>query len=249
MNILVTRPSPASDRLVDRLRSRGQAAWALPLIEFTPGRQLDILPQRLSSLAKNDLVFVLSQQAIHYAHPAIVRAGNAWPAYLNYYAIGRSTALATHAVTGHEVIWPHEQEITEVLIQLPTLQQVSGRRALILRGNGGRELLAETLHSRGAHVEFIECYQRCARLYNGAEEGRRWRDRGIDTLVVTSGEMLQQLHALFPDVDRDEWLLHCRLIVVSERLAMLASELGWTTISIAAGADNDAVLRELDSYI
>lgn len=246
MSILVTRPSPASDQLVSRLRSRGQVAWALPLIEFTPGRQLDLLPIRLRALAPQDLVFILSQQAVHYAHPAITQAGEAWPAGLNYYAIGRSTALAMHAVSGHDVIWPHEQEITEVLIQLPGLQQVAGRQALILRGNGGRDLLADTLRSRGAEVEFIECYQRCARPYNGAEEGKRWRDRGIDTLVVTSGEMLQQLYALFPDVDRDEWLLHCRLLVVSERLASLARALGWTTIRVADSADNDALLAALN---
>ena len=143
------------------------------------------------------------------------------------------------------MVWPHEEEISEVLIQLPALQAVAGKRALILRGNGGRELLAETLLARGAQVEFIECYQRCEKNYHGAEEGRRWRDRGIETLVVTSGEMLQQLYQLFPDVDRDEWLLHCRLIVVSERLATLARRLGWANICVAGGADNDALLRAI----
>jgi len=248
MNILVTRPSPAADQLVSRLRSCGQVAWALPLIEFTPGTQLDSLPARLSALQAGDLVFALSQHAIQYAHPALMRAGMHWPADLKYYAIGRSTALALHKVSGQRVIWPHEQEISEILIQLPELQQVAGKRAVILRGNGGRELLAETLHTRGAQVEFIECYQRCAKYYNGAEEGRRWRDRGIDTLVVTSGEMLHQLYTLFPDVDRDEWLLHCRLLVVSERLATQARNSGWANICVAEGADNDALLRALDLY-
>lgn len=245
MTILVTRPSPAADELVSRLRTRGQVAWAFPLIEFTPGTQLDTLPRRLRSLAAGDLVFILSQHAIHYAQPALSATGTTWPANLNYYAIGRTTALALHAVSGHNVVWPHEQEISEVLIQLPALQAVVGKRALILRGNGGRELLAETLLARGAQVEFIECYQRCEKPYHGAEEGRRWRNCGIDTLVVTSGEMLQQLYQLFPDVDRDEWLLHCRLVVVSERLATLARELGWANICVAGGADNDALLRAL----
>lgn len=245
MIILVTRPSPAADELVSRLRARGQVAWAFPLIEFTPGTQLDILPTRLQALAPDDLVFILSRQAIHYAQPAIVRAQATWPASVNYYAIGRSTALAFHAASGHQVIWPHEQETSEILIQLPGLQNVAGRRALILRGNGGRELLAETLHSRGAQVEFIECYQRCAKHYCGAEEGRRWRDRNIDTLVVTSGEMLQQLYSLFPAVDRDQWLLQCRLIVVSERLAVQARELGWADVCVAGGADNDALMRTI----
>ena len=247
MNILVTRPSPAAEQLVSRLRGCGHVAWALPLIEFTPGTQLDILPKRLQALQPGDLVFALSQQAVHYAHPAIKQAGMHWPAHLAYYAIGRKTALALHAASGHDVIWPHEQEISEVLIQLPELQHVAGKRALLLRGNGGRTLLAETLHRRGAQVEFIECYQRSAKHYHGAEEGRRWRDRGVDTLVVTSGEMLQQLYALFPVVDRDAWLLRCRLVVVSERLAAQARAAGWTDICVAEGADNDALLRVLKS--
>lgn len=245
MTILVTRPAPAAEELVSRLRKAGRVAWSMPLIEFTPGTGLDGLPTQLALQQEGDLVFILSQHAIHYAQPALTRAGITWPANLHYYAIGRTTALALHTASGLDVVWPHERETSEVLIQLPALQQVAGKRALILRGNGGRELLAETLQQRGADVQFVECYQRCAKIYEGAIEGRRWRDRGIDTLVVTSGEMLQQLFSLFPEIDREEWLIHCRLLVVSERLAIRARELGWRKIRVADGADNDALLRAL----
>ncbi|WNN44151.1 MULTISPECIES: uroporphyrinogen-III synthase [Winslowiella] len=245
MTILVTRPSPAAEELVSRLRALGQVAWSLPLIEFTPGRDLDRLPQLLSQLSAGDLLFILSQHAIHYAQPIISQHELTWPASLDYYAIGRTTALLMHTVSGLPVEYPHQRETSEVLIQLPALMQVAGKRALILRGNGGRELLAETLTERGAEVTFCECYQRCAKVYDGLNEGRRWRDRGIDTLVVTSGEMLQQLYSLFPDIDRQEWLLRCRLVVVSERLATLAREFGWQDITVADGADNDALLRSL----
>ena len=245
MSILVTRPSPAADELVARLRRRGQDAWALPLIEFTPGRQLEILPERLQSLPPGSLVFILSQQVIRFIRAHVTQVNLTWPATLDYYAIGRSTALAFHTLTSQHVSWPQEQEISEALIRLPALQQLTGRQALILRGNGGRELLAATLRERGTQVECLECYQRGAKALHGAEEGRRWRDRGVDTLVVTSGEMLQQLYALFPDIDRDEWLLHCRLLVVSERLATLARKLGWAHVCVAGGADNDALLCAL----
>ncbi|AUX95164.1 uroporphyrinogen-III synthase [Mixta gaviniae] len=245
MSILVTRPSPAGVELVTRLCALGRAAWSFPLIEFTPGRELAQLPQQLAALTPGDLVFALSQHAVEYAQPCLRQAGLTWPAALDYYAIGRSTALSLHSVSGREVTWPHDRETSEMLLQLPTLRRLKGKKALILRGNGGRELLGETLAQRGAEVRFLECYQRCEKYYHGPSEGKRWRDRGIDTLVVTSGEMLQQLHQLFPAIDREEWLLRCRLIVVSDRLATLARELGWNHITVADGADNDALMRAL----
>lgn len=36
MSILVTRPSPAGEQLVSRLRALGQVARSFPLIEFSP---------------------------------------------------------------------------------------------------------------------------------------------------------------------------------------------------------------------
>ncbi|OON38555.1 uroporphyrinogen-III synthase [Izhakiella australiensis] len=245
MTILVTRPSPAGDELVTRLRSMGKAAWALPLIEFTPGHDLARLPRLVADLHAGDLVFALSQHAVSYAQPVLDETNVRWPASVDYYAIGRKTALALHTVSARPVVWPEERSTSEILIQLPALKSVAGKQALILRGNGGRELLATTLAERGATVKIVECYQRCAKIYNGAIEGKRWRDRQVTTLVVTSGEMLQQLYQLFPDVDRDEWLLHCRLIVASARLATLARESGWSDITVADGADNDALLRAL----
>ena len=245
MNILVTRPSPAGEMLVSRLRALGQVAWSFPLIEFTPGRELNTLPERLSALGEDDMVFALSQHAVTFAHAHLQQTHAYWPLQPRYFAIGRTTALALHTASGIEVRYPLDQEISEVLLQLPELQNIQGKRALILRGNGGRDLLGETLVARGAQVEFCECYQRCGKLYDGAQEAMRWHTRGVDTIVVTSGEMLQQLFTLIPLWYRENWLLRCRLLVVSERLAHLARELGWHDIQVAENADNDALLRAL----
>lgn len=245
MSILVTRPSPSGEELVSRLRTLGLVAWSFPLIEFTPGRELPLLPGQLARLGANDLAFVLSQHAVSFAHAHLEQAGLSFPKEPAWFAIGRTTALALHTVSGIDVRYPHDREISEVLLQLPELQDVQGKHALILRGNGGRELLAETLTERGANVEFCECYQRSAKFYDGAEEAMRWHTRGVSTLVVTSGEMLQQLFSLIPPWYRENWLLRCRLVVVSERLANLARELGWQEIQVADNADNDALLRAL----
>ncbi|ANI85092.1 uroporphyrinogen-III synthase [Kosakonia oryzae] len=245
MSILVTRPSPAGEELVNRLRTLGLVAWSFPLIEFTPGRELASLPARLADLTADDMVFALSQHAVTFAHAHLQKLGLRFPPQPHYFAIGRTTALALHTVSGIEVRYPHDREISEVLLQLPELQSVQGKHALILRGNGGREVLAETLAARGAELEFCECYQRCAIFYDGAEEAMRWHTRGVTTLVITSGEMMQQLFSLIPPWYRENWLLRCRLVVASERLAHLARELGWQDIRVADNADNDALLRAL----
>jgi uroporphyrinogen-III synthase len=245
MTILVTRPSPAGDILVSRLRALGRVAWSFPLIEFSPGCELNSLATRLLSLTADDLVFVLSQHAVTFAQAHLRQIHQTWPVQPHYFAIGRTTALALHKVSGLDVRYPLDREISEVLLQLPELQNIQGKRALILRGNGGRELLGQTLEARGAKVEFCECYQRNMKHYDGAEEAMRWHTRGVKTLVVTSGEMLQQLFSLTPPWYRENWLLHCRLLVVSERLANLARELGWQDIQVADNAENDALIRAL----
>ena len=51
MSILVTRPSPAGEELVSRLRALGQEAWSFPLIEFTPGRDLLRLAGAFSAIS------------------------------------------------------------------------------------------------------------------------------------------------------------------------------------------------------
>ncbi|MBF7982245.1 MULTISPECIES: uroporphyrinogen-III synthase [Rahnella] len=245
MTILVTRPSPGGEALVSRLRTLGRVAFHSPLIEFAPGNQLAMLPNLLSSLNQQDLVFVLSQHAVNYADRALRQAAVRWPDNLNYYAIGRTTGLLFHRVSSLPVLYPQDGETSEMLLNLPTLRRLEGKKALILRGNGGRELLAETLTERGVDVTYCECYQRSPIHYDASEQSAQWQRAGIDTLVVTSGEMLQQLYQLVPDYYRNSWLLRCNLVVVSERLATLARQLGWSAIRVADNADNDALIRAL----
>ncbi|NIG62880.1 MAG: uroporphyrinogen-III synthase [Serratia symbiotica] len=245
MTILVTRPTPSGVCLVNRLRALGQVAYHAPLIDFIPGCDLPKLPQHLLQLNIGDLVFVLSQHSVNYADSVINRAGLTWPTHLAYYAIGRASGLALYRISSLPVIYPYGREISETLLMLPALEKLDGKQALILRGNNGRRLLGDTLRERGAAVSYYECYQRNPVYYDGNEQSAYWQRAGVDTIVVTSGEMLQQLYTLVPDYYRSLWLLRCCLVVVSERLATLAQDLGWSTIRVADSADNDALIRVL----
>ncbi|CAD6513142.1 uroporphyrinogen-III synthase [Candidatus Profftia tarda] len=245
MSILVTRPSPTGEVLVNKLQALGRSAYHVPLNKFIPSKGLMKLPKHLEQLNLGDLIFALSPHAVRYAHPFLQRKGIPWPRALHYFAIGRPTALHLQNAIGASVCYPKPPETSESLLLLPELRNVIGKKVLILRGNRGRSLLLETLTKRGAEVTLCECYQRCFINYNGAESSAYWQAKGISTIVVTSGEMLQQLHDLVPVHDRKIWLLNCRLIVVSKRLTTIAQKLGWKDIELAQSADNNSLIQAL----
>ncbi|SPX20398.1 uroporphyrinogen III synthase [Escherichia coli] len=105
------------------------------------GRAICCLPSRNTRL-------LFAQSQLH-------QQDRKWPRLPDYFAIGRTTALALHTVSGQKILYPQDREISEVLLQLPELQNIAGKRALILRGNGGRELIGDTLTARGAEVTFV----------------------------------------------------------------------------------------------
>ncbi|MEQ1963816.1 uroporphyrinogen-III synthase [Xenorhabdus khoisanae] len=246
MSILITRPAPAGEELVRRLRAIGKTAFSAPLIEIYPGADLPLLPQKLQWLSAGDLVFLLSKNAVHYANQQLIQEGLSWPNKFSYYGIGKSTSLMFHQQTGLEIVWPGQGETSEDLLKLPTLQKMSHKKILLLRGNGGREVIASTLRMRGGIVDYCECYSRQPVKYHAADFSYHWQQYGIKTIVVTSGEMLQLLYNLVTDSDGKVWLLSCCLVVVSERLANIAQALGWQTIKVAKSADNDALIQALE---
>ncbi|MBK4775826.1 uroporphyrinogen-III synthase [Candidatus Pantoea edessiphila] len=246
MKILITRPEPDSQELILHLRQLGKQAWSLPLIEFFPGSDLCCLPYYITNLLyATDLVFILSKQAVYFADYTLKKANIPWPDYLNYYAIGYTTALAFKKASNLNINYPKNKENSEELIILTKLYEIKNKRAIICGGNSSRELLKKTLLDLDIKVCFIECYKSVRKKYDGEIEGKRLRKLGINTLVVTSGDMLEQIFYLFPKNDREEWLLKCKLLVVSERLFKIARRLGWKDIHITEKANNKHILKVL----
>lgn len=249
MNILITRPSPDGEKLVNKLLSIGKSAYHLPLIYFSPGTTLSLIKKKLSFLSNGDLLFIMSKRAVRYAHQQLLNMNTYWPPAITYYSIGEKTSLKMYTLSGIQSKYPKNQETSENLLQLPELtHNISGRRALILKGNNGRNLLQNTLQKRGVLVYCCECYTRKLYKYNSIEQYTRMLMLNITTIVVTSEEILKQLYYLIPKNCRKTWLIQCRLIVVSSRLAYIAQKLGWTDIIITHSANNHSIFTKIIKY-
>ena len=236
---LVVRPAAQANPLVQMLCQLGHAPLCCPLLETRPGCDL---PHLGDMLQEADLVIAVSMHAVHFAHYFLLQTGQTWP-HIDYFAVGQASADA-FAEAGIQALCPADPR-SEGLLALPALQGVSGRRVLILRGNDGRDLIARTLASRGALVHYCATYERHYPDLDGDALIRHWQAAGLDSLLITSGELLQRLLALVPG-PQHPWLYDRLLVVPSPRVAEMAEGAGFTRIVIAQGASNQALVAALE---
>ena len=184
----------------------------------------------------------VSQHAGMYADKYLQQQNSLWP-QARWFSVGPSSARATARLAGFPVICPWQVHQSESLLQLPELQQVAGQRWLIIRGNGGRELLADSLRARGAEVHYWQVYQRTRRDVDGAACFADWQNN-IGVIVVTSAEQLGYFLASMPQ-NALSWLQQCRWVVSSERLAALVPAVPRSQIHISGSAVDHALLTHI----
>ena len=114
-----------------------------------------------------------------------------------------------------------------------------------MRGQGGREFLAERLRQRGASVDYAEVYSRCIPQVD-TQPLRQWlSEGGLDVATVTSNETLRNLWEMVGTLGQDD-LVRLPLVVASERTASLARAMGFTSsLQVAADATNEAMQAAL----
>jgi len=230
--VLLTRPGDKNHPLAQLLVEHGMETLCCPLIEVTPMIDTGLAEK----LACCDIVIGVSDHAVISADSQI----DSWP-NKDYIAVGHATA---NAFLHYKIraILPHQLN-TEGMLALPLLSQVNGMNIVILRGNSGRETLAQQLRLRGANVVYSELYRRDA-IVQATAIVEQWQQQGVTTIVVTSAEILQILLKLVNNGYK-LWLANITIVVPSIRVADIAKALGLINIEIAQGADNQAILNKL----
>lgn len=158
-----------------------------------------------------------------------------WPKNVCFFAVGASTGNILQNA-GFAVVVPQEPR-TEGLLDLSQLDQVVNQHIVIMKGFGGRELLHDTLVTRGAEVAEWEVYKRIkldAPVYT-----QDWQQEQIRCIIATSGEVIQAAFDYF----EANWLKTLNWIVVSQRTAEIASKLGVTQINISRDASDQALIQ------
>ena len=246
-SIVVTRPRAQAEPLAEAIAAAGGVPLIFPLLEIAAASDPKSLTVAVHRLADYSLAVFISPNAVDYAVPAILASG-AWPAELVPAAVGQGTVKALAALGISGCVAPTQRFDSEALLELPELaaERVSGRRVALFRGDGGRELLADTLRERGATVDCITCYRRSGPSGGLAPLLAAWREGRLDALTVSSSEGLRYLVDLLDDEGR-AFLQRTPLFVPHFRIAENARALGLSNIILTDAADA-GILAGLRAY-
>lgn len=235
IGVMVTRPAHQAQHLAQLIRDGGGETILFPVLEILDAADLRPLNALIARLDEFDVAIFISPNAVSKALN-LIRAQRQLPPQLLIAAIGKGSRKELERCGITNVIAPEKQFDSEGLLALPQFQDMRDRRVVIFRGEGGRELLGNTLVERGASLEYAECYRRSRPDNDTAPLLHRWARGEIHAVTVTSGESLHNLFDLLGKLGQ-QWLKKTPLFVPHERIAQTAREMGLTDIILTEPGD------------
>jgi len=224
--VLILRAAEQATDLLERCSHFGLAGIAHSFVAIEP---LVVPAQQTRDLATSRWhgAIVVSKNAAVFADRCFADLNLDWPV-TRWFTVGPASGRTTANLARQAVTCPLQQHASEQLLSLAELNHVKQQRWLIIRGVGGRELIASTLRARGADVIQWDVYKRLGRPQLDASTLHLWQQQ-IGVIVATSAEQLSNFLAALrqltmANVGQDQvqqWLSGCKWVVSSTRLAAL----------------------------
>ena len=239
--VLVTRPAGQCAGLAAVIEARGGEAVVMPLIEIGPPRDPAPALAALAALEDFDVVVFTSRNAVEHAFALAPRSAAKLAGRL-VAALGEASAAALRAAGVDGVVVPRAGNDSEALLAMPALGEdaVRGRTVLVVKGEGGRELLGRTLGARGARVVLADVYRRRRPAASALAPLANAR---ADAIVVTSAESLDNLLAL-ADARCRSILADLAFVAISERVAERIRAAGVGAAVVVAERAGDGALAD-----
>ncbi|MDO3523579.1 fused uroporphyrinogen-III synthase HemD/membrane protein HemX [Ralstonia pseudosolanacearum] len=251
--VIVTRPRAQAPMLVAALERHGLRTLQFPLLDIAPTPNLDDLRAVLADPSRYALVVFVSPNAVQQAFAAMPE-GFRWPQDVPAAVVGPASAqaLAAHGVAAptYRVIRPDShaddaRQDSEALYARLDVATLSGREVLIVRGNGGREWLADRLREAGVAVRTVEAYRRSVPVPDAAAwAALREVLAGRHAWTLTSSEAVRNLDSLARaslSAAEVEALYAAPCFAPHARIVEQAQSLGFRDVTLT-GAGDDRLL-------
>jgi uroporphyrinogen-III synthase len=240
MRFLVARPLPKAKDTQAALIAAGFLAHIAPVITIEIS-QSDLLIERLNKNKPNILV-ITSTYAVEWLTQQVLT----YPlSQVDIVCIGKSSETSFKQYVKQKVpadnqlnplITPSDEN-SEGALRLPILNNVEGKNIILLKGDGGRTLLANTLQERGANLTELCVYKRSVNTLTNLNSD--YTPNSIQCIIVTSIEVAQAAFSLYDN----SWLQNLTWMVASPRIKDYAMQQGVISIIQSQGASQQAIVE------
>ncbi|QAU34814.1 uroporphyrinogen-III synthase [Janthinobacterium sp. 17J80-10] len=250
--VVITRPAAQAGELASLVAALGREAVLFPLLEIHPLPDPAPLQAALAALERYALVAFVSPNAID----AAFAARPMWPAGMTLAVVGEGSrmALARHGVTdGNATILrplDSRRSDSEGLLAALDKSLLPGKEVLIIRGENGRELLADALRAAGARVTTVAAYRRSAPVPEAGQFAQLVRliESSCDW-IVTSSEAMRNLVEIVGQAGGEGAVAKMQqqhLLLPHARIAESARLMGFMNIT-ETGSGDEGLLAALQS--
>lgn len=250
--VIITRPRAQAGTLAQQVAASGREVVVLPLLEISPLPDQSALAATLADVARYAMVAFVSPNAIDAAFAHI----DQWPRQVTLAVLGEGSraALARHGLddANATIVSPRDpaRSDSENLLQSLDLAALAGKEVLIVRGESGRELMADGLRAAGAMVTTVAAYRRSVpELTSSLREQLLALLARRNDWIITSSEALRGLMALVEALDVPgavSKMQQQHLIIPHARIAETAATLGLENLTLC-GSGDERLLAALQS--
>jgi uroporphyrinogen-III synthase len=241
LRVLNTRPREQAVDLSQKIHDAGGVVIELPTIEIVG------TPHWLSSLpdlnSVNQAIFI-SANAVEHCFSPLQQHHIHWPSTIEVIAIGKGSAAVLNQFNIPVHVIPEISD-SEHLLMLHSLKQPKNQHILLFKGEGGRTLIENVLLEREATLLAFNVYRRTLPKINHQFVKSIWRDDLVDIILLTSEQSMRNLFQLFEE-KAHHWLHNKTCLVLSERLAQIASSLGIKNLICSRP---DEIMNALFDYV
>jgi len=236
MIFLIARPAQKAEQTALFFQQHNLNAQALGLIDIKLATTHAYLAQL--NAAKPSVIIVTSS----YAAQWLLRATQSAETRLNFkqinfVCVGSASAALIANIADKSRLFTASPENSEGVLNASCLRMVNNANIVILKGKGGRNLIADSLYQKNANIVELHVYERIANM--SAIHAFSFETSKIRCIIATSIEITELLLA---NLDRT-YLQTCVWIVASERIKAYACAHGIEQILLSQGASDQALLN------
>ena len=239
--IAITRPSGKGEQLKAQLEQHQIAYLHTPVLSLT---SITLDAQQLAPLDNADIIIFISQDAVQ----SLAEQYPTLPVHAKLFAVGEQTAQAIETYFSRKADFPEQQD-SEGLLSLTALQDLDAKQCVLVKGKGGRTLIATTCKSRGAILNQCVVYERAALEETADSWLDHWREQQITAIVLSSNAAIDAVFNTQSEQHLD-WLKQRDFYLVSQRSCDYLQQeyqIAETQIYLADGASDDVVFSCIKS--